>query len=202
MSSGITGRFFGQLAFLLRQKLSILDALDLMAPSLDALGRIRDRIARGELLSTALAEFPPPFAKEVVPFVAEAENEGLLEEEIDILPAWSDEAETRPSFLAARAFAEASLQVRRGRTIVEAFRKASRPSDPGELRDAIRDLSKAEFLSESLSDAAGRHPRVFGSVVPRLLQQMERNGNAATAFADIARALSRGWFQPPASDPC
>lgn len=85
---------------------------------------------------------------------------------------------------------------------MEAFRKASRPGDPGELREALRELSRAELLTQSLSDAAGRHPRVFGPVIPRLLRQMEWNGNASTAFGGIARALSRGWFQPPAADPC
>jgi type II secretory pathway component PulF len=208
MSSGLAGKFFGQLTFLLRQKLPMSDALEAMAAGFDAAGwpdavrRVRDRIVRGELLWTSLAELPPPFPKEVIPVVEQSESEGALDEELEILSAWPDDGECRSGPVAARVFAEAALHLRRGRPLAEAIQRASRPGDSDESKAAFRALAQASAMTGSLAEAAGRHPHLFGPAIPRLLRQMEWNGNAERTFRDIALALSRGWFQPRVGDPC
>jgi type II secretory pathway component PulF len=200
MALGHGGRFFSQLAFFLRRQITIREALDLLAGELPAPGwaeavrRIGGRINRGESLGKALAEFPPPFPREVLPFVEEMESEGLLVDELEVLAAWPDEGTTDPSALLARVFAHTSILLRRRQTISEALRRAVSPADPESLRTALRAVSKASILDQSLSEVMGESPGVFSPAVRRMVLQMERNGDAATTFRDLSLALARGWF--------
>jgi hypothetical protein len=206
MALGHGGRFFSQLAFLLRRGLTIREALDLLAREVTAPGwpaavrRIAERLDRGEALSAGLSEFPPPFPQELPPFVEEMEVQGLLLDEADVLAAWPDSGASEPDELLARSFAYASILLRRGAPISEALGHAARAEDPESLKAAMRSLSKASILDQSLADIMGDHPRVFSPAVRRMVLQMERNGDAAAAFREIGLALARGWF-PPAPGP-
>lgn len=207
MTLGHGGRFFAQLGFLLRQRLTIREALDLVAREVvapgwtEAVRRAADRIDRGEALGTALGELPPPFPRELLPFIEEMENQGLLLDEADALAAWPDAGTREPDALLARVFAHASILARRGSTINDALARATRPEDPDSLRSAIRDVSHGVILGRSLADVMGDHPRVFSPAVRRVMLQMERNLDPASTFRALALALASGWFAAPPGAP-
>lgn len=207
MALGHSGRFFAQLAFFLRRNITIREALELLEGELpapgwaEALRRIGGRIDRGESLGSALAEFPAPFPREVLPFVEAMESEGLLIEELEVLAAWPDQGTSDPAALLARIFAHISILLRGRQTISEAIRRATSPGDPEALKSALRAVSKASILDQSLAEAMGESPGVFSPAVRRMLLQMERNGDAATTFRDLALALARGWFPADTSAP-
>jgi len=200
MALGHGGRFFAQLAFFLRRHITIREALELLEGELsapgwaEALRRIGGRIDRGETLGSALAELPPPFPRAVLPFVEAMESEGLLVEELEVLAAWPDEGTSDPTALLARIFAHVSILLRGRQTISEALRRATAPGDPEPLKSALRAVSKASILDQSLAEAMGESPGVFSPAVRRMVLQMERNGDAATTFRDLGLALARGWF--------
>jgi type II secretory pathway component PulF len=200
MSFGLTGRFFGQLALCFRQGIPLMNALDLIASDrrdpewAKAVVRIRDRIASGAALTESLAELPAAFARDVLPLLREAENEGLLDLSCDVLEAWPDAGATGVEACLARILAEASIRVRRGQAIGEAFVAARRPSDPDLLGQALDALAAGFQGPESPEQAMARFPGVFSPAVRGMIQQMTWNGTAEKTFREVALALSRGWF--------
>lgn len=200
MAQGLTGRFFAQLVFLLRQKIPMMDALDLLAGSpatpewTAPLRRMQVRMKEGEFLWTALAELPNPFSSEVAPIVEQLESEGLLVEQLEVLAAWPDRGVESREAVLARIFAHASLLVHTGRPIAEALRLACRPGDPADIERAFRVLSQTAAQLQSVSESMSRFPDLFSPAVRRVVQQMELNGTAESAFRELALAFSRGWF--------
>jgi type II secretory pathway component PulF len=206
MALGHAGRFFAQLALFLHQRVPMRDALDLNAADTAASGwsaairRIRDRIDQGASLSTALAELPDPFPRDLVPIVGELESGGLVAEDLEALSAWPDAGTVGLQESLARMFGHASILIRQGKPAAEALGLAIRPGDPEPLKDAMRELSTSDVLRQSISGAMSRFPDVFSPAVRRIVHQMELNGSADRAFRELAVALSRGWFLPGGSD--
>jgi hypothetical protein len=205
MAFGRTGRFFGQLSLCFRQRMPMLQALDLIAGDVPdpewsaAVFRVRDRIAAGESLTAALEALPSSFARDVLPFLAAAENEGLLEPVCETLAAWPDAGANGLEACLARALAEASLRLRRGATLIDAWRAAQRPQDPEPLGAALAALGRTVFGPEPPDEAMARFPAVFGPALRVVLQAAFQHGNVETAFSELALALSRGWFAPRAA---
>jgi type II secretory pathway component PulF len=198
---GRNDQLLSRLGFLLRQKLPLIDALEvLVGDSRDpaetsAIRTLLDRIQRGDSLSSALSTLPPPFPREVLPLIEEMEARGLLPEDLEALGVWSAEGEAG-QLPVARILAHASILLRQGRTISEALTSALRPGDPEAVKAAVAALARAATGPDSLAEAMGRFPEIYSPGAQRIVLQMERNGNAETTFRDLALALSRGWFLP------
>lgn len=202
MAFGLTGRFFGQLTLCFRQGMPMVRALDLIAGDCpdpewsEALGKVRDRINAGESLTTAIEALPSSFERDVLPFLEAAEQEGLLEQVCGTLAAWPDTGATGLDACLARSLAEASFRLRRGETLLDALRGARRRHDPGPLGAALEALGKTVFGPETPDEVLARFPGVFSPALRTILHEVFQAGNVETAFAELALALSRGWFAP------
>lgn len=200
MAFGLTGRFFSQLVLCFRQGIPIVQALELIAGDLEdpewsaAVLRVRERVGSGATLTDSLAELPPPFARDVLPLLAHAENEGLLDAYCETMAAWPGAGATGVEACLARSLAEASIRLRRGETPAEAFRAARRASDPYLLGPALDALAGSFQGPGTPEHAMARHPGVFSPAARALIQRMSWNGTADLTFRELALALSRGWF--------
>jgi hypothetical protein len=193
---GRTGDFFSQLGFLLRRRILLLEALDLLARDAPEIRKVRNQLGQGASFSAALAPYIP---RELLPMIDAIESQGLPPEQLEALGAWPD-ATDLDDLPVARILAHASILLQQGKTVAEALSSAVRTDDPEPLRTAIAALVQAAESTQSLADAMARFPLVFSPAVQHSVRQMERNGDAATTFRDLALALSRGWFLPGSGD--
>ncbi len=186
-----TGDLFSRLGFLLQQRIPLMEALELLARDAPELRKVRDRLVQGASFSAALA---PGLPQELIPVLDAIESQGFPPEQLEALGVRPDPADPE-ALPVARILAQASVLLQQGKSVGESLSSALRPGDPEALRTAIVDVANAAASLQSLADAMGRHPDHFSPVAQRVVRQMERNGDAATTFRDLALALSRGWFR-------
>src|SRR3982750_978918 len=106
-----TGDFFPPLGFLLRQRIPLLEALELLARDMPELRNVLDRLSQGASFSSALSGLGLP--KDLIPLLDAVEAQGLPPEQLEALAAWPDA--TGPNDLpVARVFVHASILLQEG----------------------------------------------------------------------------------------
>lgn len=76
-----------------------------------------------------------------------------------------------------------------GVSLMEALADARDATDNRRLRDLLAEVFEDVAAGQSLSEAFGRHPRVFGSVFQSLIAAGEASGNLAEAFGQVIKHL-------------